>query len=106
MISMERLEGIEALLPVQNLVKSYGNHRAVDNVSYAICPGELVALLGENGAGKTTLLQTIVGLLSPDEGTIQNEKLSCSICAAKGARSWSQPTCLTLLSAELLERPC
>ncbi len=71
MISMERPEGTEALLLVRNLVKSYGNHRAVDNVSYALRPGELVALLGENGAGKTTMLQTIVGLLSPDEGTIQ-----------------------------------
>src|SRR5579885_1755400 len=71
MISREMPEESEPLLLVQNLVKSYGSHRAVDTVCYALRPGELVALLGENGAGKSTMLQTIVGLLRPDAGTIQ-----------------------------------
>lgn len=53
-----------------NLVKSYNGRKVVDNVSFYIDPGEVVALLGPNGAGKTTSFDMVVGLVQADEGLI------------------------------------
>ncbi len=53
------------------IAKSYGRTPAVKNLSLAIPRGELFAFLGPNGAGKTTTIKMIVGLLQPDEGSIE-----------------------------------
>ncbi len=56
---------------VGNLVVSVGDgHRVVDDVSFAVEPGEMVAIVGGSGAGKTTLLETIASLRSPEEGAV------------------------------------
>lgn len=57
-------------LAVNGLVKSFKKRRVVDGVNIHIEPGEIVGLLGPNGAGKTTTFYMIVGLVSPDEGTV------------------------------------
>ncbi len=46
----------------------YGDHLALDGVSFTVMPGEVFGLLGPNGAGKTTLLRVLSGILSPSEG--------------------------------------
>ncbi len=59
------------MISIENLKKSYGNIKAVDNLSFNIPKGETFGLLGPNGAGKTTTINMIVGILKPDSGSIQ-----------------------------------
>lgn len=59
-----------ALLSVANLTKSFMGRTVVDDVSFDVQPGEIVAFLGPNGAGKTTSMRMIAGILEPDSGTI------------------------------------
>jgi ABC-2 type transport system ATP-binding protein len=58
------------VIEVSDLVKHYGNHTAVDGVSFTVGEGEIFAILGPNGAGKTTTVESISGMRSPDSGTI------------------------------------
>jgi len=58
------------MIKVENITRKYGDFAAVDKVSFAISPGEIVGLLGHNGAGKTTIMKMITGYLEPTSGTI------------------------------------
>ncbi len=58
------------LLDVQNLTKSYGARKVVDNVSFTIERGQTLGLLGPNGAGKSTTVSMICGLLQPEQGKV------------------------------------
>src|SRR3954466_9067276 len=53
------------LLQMRNLTKRYGSFTALDDLSFAVAPGEVVGLLGPNGSGKTTVLRLILGFLRP-----------------------------------------
>lgn len=57
------------MIEFQNLTKTYGRLRAVDNLSLRVEPGEVYALLGPNGAGKTTALRCLATLQMPTSGT-------------------------------------
>ncbi|MDT7788805.1 MAG: ribose transport system ATP-binding protein [Pseudonocardiales bacterium] len=59
------------LLSVEHLVKSFHGNRAVDDVTFEVGRGEIVALLGENGAGKSTVIKMLAGVHRPDSGTIE-----------------------------------
>ena len=59
------------MIEVTNLTKSFGEVRAVQQVSFAAPNGKITGLLGPNGAGKSTTMGMIAGILSPDEGTAQ-----------------------------------
>jgi general nucleoside transport system ATP-binding protein len=59
------------LLELRGIVKRFGGVAAVDQVSLAVAPGEVVALVGENGAGKSTLIQVACGLYRPDAGEVR-----------------------------------
>jgi phosphonate C-P lyase system protein PhnK len=59
------------LLSVSNLVKSYGDLRAVDDVSFDIEAGETLGLVGESGSGKSTLGRCILRLIEPTSGRIE-----------------------------------
>ncbi len=61
------------VLAVQGLGVSYRKVRAVDDVSFTVRAGEVVALLGANGAGKSTLLRAIAGVVRPDAGSVRFE---------------------------------
>jgi ABC-2 type transport system ATP-binding protein len=58
------------LIAVTNLSKTYGDLRAVTDLSFQVAPGEVVGLIGPNGAGKTTTLKCIVGIQRPSAGGV------------------------------------
>ncbi len=58
------------MIEVKNLVKKYGNHAAVNNLSFTVDTGKVVGFLGPNGAGKSTTMNMITGYIAPTEGTI------------------------------------
>ncbi|MBF0570647.1 MAG: ABC transporter ATP-binding protein [Candidatus Omnitrophica bacterium] len=62
-----------SVLQVQNVVKFFGNLRAVDDVSFALEHGDNLAIIGESGCGKTTLAKMIMGLTIPDTGFVKSE---------------------------------
>ena len=62
---------MSVVLGVSHLCKAFGGVRAVDDVSFAIEAGTLVALIGPNGAGKTTCFNCNNGQLRPDDGTVE-----------------------------------
>lgn len=69
------------MLQVKNIVKYYGDNKAVDNLSFEVKNGEIFGLLGENGAGKTTTFRIIMGLLDATEGEVllDGKKIDYSI---------------------------
>lgn len=58
------------ILRVENLSKSFGHLKAVDNLSFSVESGKLFAFLGQNGAGKSTTINMLIGSLSVDNGQI------------------------------------
>jgi ABC-2 type transport system ATP-binding protein len=56
---------------VDGLRKTYGEIVAVDNASFTVAEGEIFGILGPNGAGKTTTVECLIGLRSPDAGTMR-----------------------------------
>ena len=58
------------MLDIQHLTKTYGEKKAVDDLTLHIAPGEIYGFIGHNGAGKTTTLKSVAGILPFDEGEI------------------------------------
>jgi ABC-2 type transport system ATP-binding protein len=59
----------EVIIKVQNLVKNYGEFKAVKGIEFEVNYGEVFGPLDPNGTGKTTTLEMLVGLRKPDQGT-------------------------------------
>ena len=62
---------VSPVIRAENLLKIYAEQRVVDGISLEIKRGECFGLLGPNGAGKTTTLRLLLGLISPDGGTVE-----------------------------------
>lgn len=63
-------EVVRPVLEGRGLVKSFGKLVVLDDVNFAVGPGEAVGIVGPNGAGKTTLLNVLAGSVSPDKGSV------------------------------------
>jgi ABC-type sugar transport system ATPase subunit len=74
------------VLSVRNVVKRFGGLTAVNDVSFDVMPGEVVALLGDNGAGKSTLIKCVSGVHTPDAGEIRIEGRARSFASPIEAR--------------------
>lgn len=59
------------MIKVENLVKKYGNHVAVDNLSFEVEKGQIFGFLGPNGAGKTTTMNIMTGYIASTDGTVE-----------------------------------
>jgi ABC-2 type transport system ATP-binding protein len=64
------------MLQIDHLTKTYGDKRAVDDLSLSIAPGEICGFIGHNGAGKTTTLKAVAGILAFDSGEIRVDGVS------------------------------
>ena len=64
------------MLRIEHLTKSYGEKKAVDDLSLHIHPGEIYGFIGHNGAGKTTTLKACTGILRQDQGTVYVDGVS------------------------------
>lgn len=62
---------MEQLLDMQNISKSFGTNRVLQNVRFDLNSGEVHALIGENGAGKSTLMKILMGIYTADSGNIK-----------------------------------
>ena len=58
------------MIEVKNIVKRYGDHLAVDHLSFRVEKGQIYGFLGPNGAGKSTTMNIITGYLACNEGTV------------------------------------
>ena len=65
-----------SVLQIQSVSKSFGNLHAVDDVSISLDRGDHLAIIGESGCGKTTLAKMMMGLISPDTGSIKAQEHS------------------------------
>ena len=64
------MSSVPAVLEVSDVRKTYGAIKAVDGVSFAVGPGEIVGVIGPNGSGKTTLFNSILGQIKPTAGRV------------------------------------
>lgn len=62
---------MQTVLKVENLGKSFKNTQIIRDISFDVRKGEIMAILGPNGAGKSTTIRNIMGIMYPDEGTIE-----------------------------------
>jgi ABC-type sugar transport system ATPase subunit len=69
-----------------DVTKTFPGVKALDRVSFAVAHGEIHALLGENGAGKSTLVKLMMGMISPNSGTIRIDGAEASLGSPRRAR--------------------
>jgi gliding motility-associated transport system ATP-binding protein len=66
------------MIDVQQITKRYGQHTAIDRVTFSVAKGEVLAFLGPNGAGKTTTMRILTGFMPPTEGTARVAGFDCA----------------------------
>lgn len=77
----------KSAIVLNELTKSYGKHRGIENISFAVEENEIFGFIGPNGAGKSTTIRTLMGLLKPTGGSASIFGLDCSQEAAHIAKN-------------------
>ncbi|MFK7963827.1 MAG: ATP-binding cassette domain-containing protein [Burkholderiaceae bacterium] len=80
-------ENVTPLVELRNISIAFGGVHAVDDVSLALMPGEVLAVLGHNGAGKSTLIKVLSGAYPRDSGTISIDGSSVSVANPRDAKA-------------------
>ena len=62
---------VRNIIQIEDIYKSYGNYKALQNININVKKGSIFGLLGPNGAGKTSLIRIINQIITPDKGTIK-----------------------------------
>lgn len=77
-------------LELNGICKTFGAHKALENLSLSLSAGEVYALLGPNGAGKTTTLNLILGFITPDKGeiTLDGNTIHADIAHARSTMAY------------------
>jgi len=83
---------MEPIISVNQICKSYGRHKVLDNVSLHVPKGSIYGLIGKNGAGKTTLMRIITGLQEPTSGKVEYGRIRIGALI-------NTPACYSNLSA-------
>ena len=92
------------MLVVENLTKTFGDTRAVDNISLRIEAGEMVAVIGRSGAGKSTFLRMINRLVEPNVGRILSEGEDVLHYRGRELRQWRAQTAMIFQQFNLVNR--
>lgn len=69
-IAVALSKAVVPMIQLQQIEKSFGSHKALDNLTLTVAAGEIYGLLGANGAGKSTTLNMLLGFLQPDRGNV------------------------------------
>ena len=72
---MENKSNNKIIIEVKNLTKSFNENMVLNNINFKLFEGESLAVIGASGSGKSVLLKNIIGLLSPDKGSIKINNL-------------------------------
>lgn len=92
------------MLALQNLCKSFGDVRAVDNIDITIRPGEMIGVIGRSGAGKSTLLRMINRLVEPSAGRIRFQDTDVTQLRGTALRRWRAQTAMIFQQFNLVNR--
>ncbi len=79
-------EASTPILSVKGISKRFGGVQALNNVSFDLHPGEVLALAGDNGAGKSTLIKCISGVYQPDQGLVRYKDAPVQMASPRAAR--------------------
>ncbi|MDA0339523.1 MAG: phosphonate ABC transporter ATP-binding protein [Proteobacteria bacterium] len=93
-----------ASLTLTSLSRSFGETKAVDNVSLTINPGQFVGVIGRSGAGKSTMLRLINRLIEPTSGSVSFDGTEITALKGKALRDWRRSCAMIFQQFNLVDR--
>ena len=92
------------MLTITNVTRRFGKNTAVDKVTIAIEPGQMVGVIGRSGAGKSTMLRMINRLVDPSEGSIHFDGREVSTLRGAPLRNWQRDCAMIFQQFNLVPR--